>query len=166
MDKLSDLKKIIKSLEFITIPYTYLDSRNIVELKEKKSLSDEIFEEINFWKDRHKFKLSKGYFSEIISLLRELGIIQTRILEDFELDLPLGGTGPILRNITNNKKIQTAVLTDIGYEICSSIGDDVENLKIYDSFLFWRFLKSRIIPIWQRLIEREESFTNTDIQKY
>lgn len=165
VDKLSDLKKIIKSLEFIAIPYSYIDSRNIEELKENKSLSDEIFEQIISWKTDNNFRLSKGYFSEIVSLLRELEIIKTRTVEDLELDLPLGGTGPILRNIANNKKIQIAALTDIGYEICSSINDYKENLKIYDSLLFWRFLKSRIVPIWQRLIERKESFTNTDIRE-
>jgi hypothetical protein len=64
VDNLNDLKKIIKSLEYSAIPYSYIDERRLQELQNDNKLSKENHEKINNWKIIEGISCAKGYLLE------------------------------------------------------------------------------------------------------
>jgi len=166
VDKLEDLKKFIQSLEFLAVPYPFIDSRNIEKLSSEGKLSLSSYTELKDWKLRKQFSLAKGYFTEIISLMKILGIVEGRPLINSELEMPLGIDGPLVKNLVASKNIQTIQLTDLGHRLCSLLNTQtIQSLKEYDTYLFWLILTSRIRPVWQRLMESSNTFSNLDISK-
>ena len=164
VDKLEDLKRIIRSLEFISIPYSFVDTQHLNEMKKNRKLSAEVYKQINEWKKSNNINLAKGYLQPIVSLLKALRVIESMKLEKSQLNRPLGINGPIL-NTFIDQKIETVKLTSIGYILCDLLKkNDKVSIKKYDEILFWLFLTGRISHNFNRLIENSNSF-NIGIEK-
>jgi hypothetical protein len=158
VDDLNDLKKIIKSLEYSTIPYSYIDERRLQELQNDKKISKENHEKINNWKITEKISCAKGYLQSVVSLLKSLGIITGVKLEEKDLEQPLGFSGPMLNSFIS-KPVDAVKLTKIGYTLCRLLETDNDSISEYDDVLFWRFLHSNITHNFQKLIEDRDSYT-------
>jgi len=158
VDNLNDLKKIIKSLEYSAIPYSYIDERRLQELQNYNKLSKENHEKINNWKTTEGISCAKGYLQSVVSLLKSLGIITSVRLEEKDLEQPLGFSGPILNSFIT-KPVDAVRLTKIGYSLCSLLDTNHDSISEYDDMLFWRFLHSNITHNFQKLIEDGDSYT-------
>lgn len=166
VDKLDDLKRIIKSMEFVAIPYSYLDKRNLEKLLSNGNLSNQVYDQIREWKYQHGIKDTQGYLSDIISLLKNLGIVQNRNIEEFEFAIALGGDGLPLGEFIKSISVKTTELTTIGHKLSDLLSKgDPSSLKEYDATLFWLFIRNYIYkPLWQWLMERQEVFTSVNIE--
>ena len=158
VDNLNHLKNIIHSLEYTSIPYSYIDERHLEELQNNNKISNKIHNDINIWKKKIGIPHAKGLIQSMISLLRSLGIITNTKIEKHELEYPLGVSGPIL-NTFLTKSVGAVKLTQIGYSLLSLLQkNDVKSFSKYDDILFWRFLISNITHNFQRLIETSNSY--------
>ncbi len=159
VDNLNILKKIIKSLEYTPIPFSYIDERNLESLENKRKISHQVHESINEWKDSQEISHAKGLLQSIVSLLRSLNIISNVKIEKEFLDTPLGFSGPML-NTFLTKSIDAVMLTKIGYDLLDLLKkDDIQSRNVYDNILFWRFLHSNISHNFQRLFENSDTYT-------
>ena len=158
VDDLNDLKKIIKSLEYSTIPYSYIDERRLQELENGNKLSKENHKKINNWKITEGVSCAKGYLQSMVSLLKSLEIITTVKLKEKDLEQPLGFSGPILNSFIH-KSVDAVKLTKTGYSLCHLLENDCNTILEYDDMLFWRFLHSNITHNFQKLIEDGDSYT-------
>ncbi|MCE2506236.1 MAG: hypothetical protein J4F36_07175 [Nitrosopumilaceae archaeon] len=158
VDDLNDLKKIIKSLEYSTIPYSYIDERRLQELQNEKKLSKKNHEKINDWKISEGISCTKGNLQSMVSLLKSLGIIASIKLDEKNLEQPLGFSGPMLSSFIS-KSVDAVKLTKIGYTLCYLLHSENNSISEYDDLLFWRFLHSNIIHNFQKLIEDSNSYT-------
>jgi len=164
VDDLGKLKRVIKSLEFVSIPYQYLDSRNLERLCSYGKISENVYSALQEWKLQNNFTLAKGFFSEVVSLLKELEIVESRDLTEDELDNTLGIEGPTYREFIISPRTSTIQLTDIGYELCRLISNNQNEIKEYSITLFWLFLRNQNLrPIWQMLMGKREVFLDKDI---
>jgi len=77
VDKLEILKKIIQSLEFVSIPYSFVDTQHLDEMKKNGKLSINVYKQINDWKKNNAINTSKGYLQPIVSLLKALDIAES-----------------------------------------------------------------------------------------
>ena len=160
VDNLSDLKKIIKSLEYTPIPYSYIDERHLCDLEECGKISTETHNAINDWKDEHGITSlkQKGYLQSVVSLLKSLGIVCSVKIEKNDLAQPIGFSGPSLDTFIE-KKVDAIALTKIGHELCNLLEtNNDESISMYDNLLFWRFLHSNITHNFQKLIEDSDSY--------
>lgn len=166
VDKLDDLKKIIISLKFVAIPYSYLDKRNMEKLLSTGKLDSHVYDQIGEWKSQHEIKDTQGYLSDIVALLKNLGIVRSRKIEEFELAIALGGDGLPLGDFVKSPSIKTIELTTFGHKLCDLLSkEDALSIKEYDAILFWLFIRNNIYkPLWQWLMERQEVFTSVDIE--
>jgi len=161
---LGEIKKIIKSLEYQAIPYSYLDSSNLKKLEKTGKLRKEVSNQIGTWKERNNIKHGAGFLAEIVHLLRVLNIIQDRKIRIDELENYLEPDGPSYSDFISSDKISVQELTKQGYAICDLITDDVNESKKFDVYLFWLFLRNdKLVPIWQYLIIKPEVFKNQNI---
>lgn len=159
VDDLNDLKKIIKSLEYSVIPYSYIDERRLQDLQDSGKLSKEIHKKINSWKIEQGISCAKGFLQSVVSLLKSLGIIINVKMQKEELEQPLGFSGPILNSFID-KSIEAVKLTEIGHTMCNLLEiNNNESLSEYDNLLFWRFLHSNVTHNFQKLIEEKDSYT-------
>lgn len=167
---LGDLKKIIKSLEYSSIPYTYLDTRKLKDLLQSGKISNSVFHEIERWKISNGFSIGVGYFSELMYLLKILGIVEDRKIDEHDLDNSLGTDGPPYREFIKGSAY-TQELTENGYILCDLLSGDENKAKEYDVTLFWFFLgtkkdnkhEKRLRPIFQFLLEKRKVFKDTDV---
>ena len=144
VSKLEDLKKIISALEYVAIPFSYIDTEHLDELRENEKLSSLIYQQIQEWKTRHNFSLAKGYLQPLVSLSSVLNIIETVKLENSMLNMPLGTDGPLL-NTFITRKTNAAKLTNIGYTLCNlAKKTDQHSIRKHDEILFWLFLHGQI----------------------
>jgi len=159
VDNLDILKKIIQSLEYTPIPYSYIDERNLEELEKKKKISPQVHRSINEWKDSHGISHAKGLLQSIVSLLRSLDIITNVKIKKEDLDAPLGFSGPML-NTFLTKSNDAIMLTRIGYTLLNLLKKNgTQSRNEYDNILFWRFLHSNITHNFQRLFEDINTYT-------
>ena len=158
VDDLNNLKKIIKSLEYSSIPYSYIDERRLQELENDNRLSKKIHEKINDWKISEGISCTKGDLQSIVSLLKSLGIIVSVKLEEKDLEQPLGFSGLMLNSFIT-KSVDAVKLTKIGYTLCHLLETNDNFISEYDDILFWRFLHSNITHNFQKLIEDRDSYT-------
>lgn len=163
VNDLEDLKKIIQSLEYFPIPYSYLDTANLKKLIESDKLNRKIYNDIENWKRSNDIKLGSGYLSEIINLLRVLEVIKNKKPTKDDLENYLEPNGPLIQDIITDKN-NVQELTKIGYELCDII--KLNNSKLYETYLFWLFLKNdKLIPIWQYLLQQKEVYSVLDLRK-
>ena len=158
VDDLNNLKKIIKSLEYSAIPYSYIDERRLQDLENDNRLSKKNHEKINEWKKSEGISCTKGDLQSMVSLLKSLGIIVSVKLEEKDLEQPLGFSGPMLNSFIT-KSIDAVKLTKIGHTLCRLLDTNDNFISEYDDILFWRFLHSNITHNFQKLIEDRDSYT-------
>lgn len=165
---LSEIKPIIKSLEYQTIPYSFLDTANLKRLYRENKINSKIFDEILNWKKCNNFKLGAGFFSEIVNLLRVLHIVKDRKISNEEFDNMLEPTGPSYNEfISGDNKINVQELTEIGHTLCDLISKDVNKSSEFDAYLFWLFLRNdKMVPIWQILVANKRIFYDRDVSKF
>jgi len=159
VSNLEHLKSIIKNLEFTSIPLSGIDERLLLDAKDKGALSEENYESVNDWiRTELGFKNTKGYLQSIVSLLKNLNIVENVVIEKDELEKPLGLSGPIISSFFK-KKLTGVHLTNSGYKLCELLnqGDNFSMKKYYD-LLFWSFLTSSMVNNFQRLIEDKDSY--------
>ena len=162
VSNLNDLKKIIQSLEYCSLPYSFLDTSNLKKLKKSNKISTKIYEDVQLWKKSNDLNEGSGYLSEIIHLLKLLEIIKIRKPTEDDLDNYLEPDGPQIKDIIT-EKVNVQELTDIGYHLCDII--KTENTKLFEVYLFWLFLKNkRLTRIWQFLLMKKEVFSSEDIR--
>lgn len=158
VDDLNYLKKIIQSLEYISIPYSYVDERRLQELQDDGKLSKENHEKINNWKIEQGIPLAKGFLQSVVSLLRSLEIIISKKIKKEDLDQPLGFSGPMLNSFIE-KNVDAVELTEVGHTMCTLLeNNENKSINEYDNLLFWRFLHSNITHNFQKLIEDKNSY--------
>ena len=158
VDNLNDLKNIIKSLEYNSIPYSYIDKRHLKNLLENKKLSKENYDIICNWKIEQDIHDNKGDLQSIVSLMKSLGIIITEKIQRDDLEQPLSFSGPMLNSFIS-KSVDAVKLTEIGQVLCNLLEEtNAESLVEYDNLLFWRFLHSNITHNFQKLIEDNDSY--------
>ena len=158
VDDLNDLKKIIRSLEYTSIPFSYVDERRLQDLYDDGKLSKENYKKINNWKIEQGIPLAKGFLQSVVSLSKSLGIISTVKIQKKDLDQPLGFSGPMLNSFIN-KNLDAVELTEIGHTLCNFLeSNENKSMTEYDNFLFWRFLRSNITHNFQKLIEDKNSY--------
>ena len=158
VDDLNHLKKIILSLEYTSIPYSYVDERRLQELQDDGKLSKENHEKIDNWKIEQGIPLAKGFLQSVVSLLKSLGIIISKKIQKEDLARPLGFSGPMLDSFID-KNIDAVELTEIGYTMCNLLeANENKSMNEYDNLLFWRFLHSNITHNFQKLIEEKNSY--------
>ena len=139
VDKLEDIKKIIFTLEYVIIPYSYIDTSN-QNMKNLKKLKPLVYEQIQQWKTKNNFSLAKGYQQPLISLLSALGIVKVIKLKKSELNRPLGIDGPILSTFIKSRLPKAVQLTSIGHTLCDlAKKTDQNSIRKYDEILFWLF---------------------------
>ena len=126
--------------------------------------------ECSNWKKRNGFHESKGYFTEIVYLLRTLGIICDKTITQMDRENPLGVDGPVLSSLNPPMTIKVQELTVVGKELCDILqSGDRELFKIT---LFWIFLTHQarpqntnfkpLMPIWQIVLSNPQ--TESDIR--
>ena len=160
VDDLNILKNIIQCLEYTSIPFSFIDERNLEKFEADSKISSGMHEEINEWKKQQGISHAKGFLQSIVSLLKSLDIIESTKIEKEDLDVPLGLSGPIM-SLFIKKKVDAVKLTQLGYNLLNLLNvDDRKSKEEYDNILFWKFLHSNITHNFQRLIEDPNSYDN------
>ena len=160
VSNLEHLKPIIKNLEYTSIPFSMIDERRLQDAKEDGRLSEENYNAINNWiQNELGFKNTKGYLQSIVSLLKNLDIVENVKIPKEELDQPLGLSGPMLESFLE-KTTNAIQLTNPGYKLCELLKQGNDNsMNNYYDLLFWKFLTSDMVHNFQRLIEDKDSYT-------
>ena len=136
VDDLSDIKNLLKNLEFAPVPLLWLD--NFQKIIQNLRDTPEIINELSAWTKRNGFGTFKGYFSELVYLLRALHIIQDRKMLQQDRENFLGDGGPSLLSLNPPKNAKVQELTFLGNELCDIIASD--NHELFRITLFWIFL--------------------------
>ena len=170
VDDLSDIKNLLKNLEFAPVPFLWLD--NFQKIIQNLRDTPEIINDLSAWTKRNGFGTFKGYFSELVYLLRTLHIIQDRKMLQQDRENFLGDGGPSLLSLNPPKNAKVQELTFLGNELCNIIASD--NHELFRITLFWIFLTHKryiqdtnlkpLMPVWQIMLSRAASASNSDIK--